>query len=87
MQRIAKLFLGLAVVAVLAAVVHAAAMPKTYQVTGPIVSMTADAIVVDKDGDKWEIGRNSDTKVKGTLKVGAKVTIQYRMTATNVEAK
>jgi len=49
--------------------------------------MTADTVVVDKDGDKWEIGRNSDTKVKGTLKVGAKVTIQYRMTATNVEVK
>lgn len=86
-KGVARLLVGLLVVSVLAAAVAYAAMPKTYQVTGPIVSMTADTIVVDKDGDKWEIARNSDTKVKGTLKVGAKVTIQYRMTATSVEVK
>ena len=86
MQRITKVLLGLALIAVLAAVVHAAA-PKTYQVTGPIVSMTNDMIVVDKDGDKWEIARSADTKVMGNLKVGTKVTVQYRMTATRIEAK
>jgi hypothetical protein len=35
----------------------------------------------------WEIARAADTKVKGDLKVGAKVTIEYRMTATTAEAK
>jgi RNase P/RNase MRP subunit p29 len=86
MSTLTKALLGLAVIAVLAVAAHAAA-PKTYQVTGPIVSMTGDMIVVDKDGDKWEIARNADTKVMGNLKVGAKVTIQYRMTATRIEAK
>ncbi len=64
-----------------------AAAPKTYQVTGPIVEVNADTITVMKGKEKWEIARDKDTKVTGELKVGAKVTIMYRMTATSVEAK
>jgi hypothetical protein len=40
-----------------------------------------------KGKEKWEIARDKDTKVTGELKVGAKVTIMYRMTAASVEAK
>ena len=61
--------------------------PNTYQVTGPIVELTDAKIVVMKGKDKWEIARNGDTKVTGELKVGAKVTIQYSMTAQTIEAK
>jgi hypothetical protein len=64
-----------------------AAAPKTYQVTGPIVEVTPDTITVMKGKEKWEVARDKDTKVTGELKVGAKVTIMYRMTATSVEAK
>lgn len=64
-----------------------AAPPRTYQVTGPVLSVTDDLIVVQKGQDKWEIARNADTKVTGDLKVGARVTIEYRMTATSVEVK
>ncbi len=80
--------LGLAIV-VLALVVGAvfAAAPKTYQVTGPVLSVTDDMIVVQKGNDKWELARDANTKIQGDLKVGAKVTIQYRMTATSVEVK
>jgi len=60
---------------------------KTYQVTGPIVSMTADTIVVKKGNDNWEIARDGSTKIKGDLKVGAKVTIEYRMSAATIEVK
>ena len=59
----------------------------TYQVTGPIVELTDTKIVVMKGKDKWELARNSDTKVTGELKVGAKVTIQYSMTAQTIESK
>lgn len=65
---------------------HAAA-PKTYQVTGPVLELTSDMIVVKKGNDRWEIARDSATKVTGDLKVGATVTIQYRMTATAVDVK
>ncbi len=64
-----------------------AAQPKTYQVTGPVVEITDDKIVVEKDGEKWEVGRDKDTKVDGDLKVGAKVTVTYRMWAGKVEVK
>ena len=59
----------------------------TYQVTGPIIELTDVKIVVMKGKDKWELARNADTKVTGELKVGAKVTIQYSMTAQTIEAK
>ncbi len=60
---------------------------KNYQVTGPVLELTDTMIVVQKDKDKWEIARNKDTKVTGELKVGAKVTIMYQMTAASVEIK
>jgi hypothetical protein len=64
-----------------------AAAADSYQVTGPILELTDTKIVVQKGTDKWEIARTADTKVTGDLKVGAKVTIQYSMTAKTVEVK
>lgn len=75
----------LAVLALTAAPVLAA--DKTYQVTGPIVSVTDTVIVVDKSGEKFEIARTGNTKLTGELKVGTKVTVKYTMTATSIEAK
>jgi len=75
---------SLGVFAVLMLVVPAA---MAYQVTGPVLDVTDSKIVVEKDKEKWEITRDKDTKVTGDLKKGAKVTIQYRMTATSIEAK
>lgn len=64
-----------------------AAGSKTYQVTGPILEMNDSMIAVQKGKDRWEIARDSSTKVTGDLKVGAKVTITYTMSATEIEAK
>jgi hypothetical protein len=64
-----------------------AAGPKDYQVTGPVLDVSDDVITVQKGSDKWEIGRNKDTKINGDLKKGSKVTIQYKMTATTVDVK
>jgi hypothetical protein len=69
------------------AAVAFAAGPKTYQVTGPVLELTGDVIVVEKGKDKWEIARDAATKVTGDLKVGAKVTIEYTMKAATVEVK
>lgn len=65
----------------------AAAPAKTYQVTGPVLALTNELITVQKGTDKWEIARDASTKVTGALKVGANVTIQYRMNATTVDVK
>ena len=72
---------------VLSATLVMAAGPKSYQVTGPVLEVKDDVIVVQKGKDKWEIARDKDTKVTGDPKVGAKVTIQYLMKATSIEAK
>jgi hypothetical protein len=64
-----------------------AAGTKTYQVTGPVLEMNDTMIAVQKGKDRWEIARDSSTKVTGDLKVGAKVTITYTMSATEVEVK
>lgn len=64
-----------------------AAQPRTYQVTGPIIELTADVITVQKGSEKFEIARTADTKVTGELKKGEKVTVEYRMTAATIEVK
>src|ERR1700752_5076349 len=71
----------------LLASVAIAAGPKDYQVTSPVIDLTERVINVQKGSDKWEIGRNKDTKINGDLKKGSKVTIQYKMTATSVDVK
>jgi len=83
MKRILSLF---AVIFLLASVAIAAG-PKDYQVTGPVLDVSDDTITVQKGSDKWEIGRNKDTRINGDLKKGSKVTIQYKMTATSVDVK
>lgn len=65
----------------------ARAADKTYQVTGPVLEVTDASVTVQKGKEKWQLARNKDTKVTGDLKVGAKVTIMYTMTATTIEAK
>lgn len=60
---------------------------QNYQVTGPVLEVRDDAIVVEKGKEKWEIARDKETKVAGDLAVGSKVTIQYQMRATSVEVK
>ena len=73
--------------AALMASVAKAADAKTYQVTGPVLEVTPTTVTVQKGDDKWEIARDKGTKMTGELKVGAKVTIYYRMVATEVEIK
>jgi len=49
----------------------------TYQVTGPVLSVTSTAIVVQKGDEKWEVAKDAATQVKGgDIKVGSKVTVK-----------
>jgi hypothetical protein len=60
---------------------------KTYQVTGPVLEVQDDKIVVQKGSEKWEIAKDKDSKVTGDLKVGSKVTVMYTMKAASIEVK
>jgi hypothetical protein len=73
--------------AVLGFATPASAAGTTYQVTGPVLEVTESKIVIQKDKEKWEIGRTAGTKITGEIKIGSKVTVQYTMTATAVEVK
>jgi ribosomal 50S subunit-recycling heat shock protein len=64
-----------------------AASPSTYQVTGPVTAVDDSMITVMKGKEKFEVARDSSTKVTGDLKVGDKVTITYTMNAKEVEVK
>lgn len=64
-----------------------AGSPSSYQVTGPITAVDDSTITVMKGKEKFEVARDSSTKVTGELKVGEKVTIKYTMTAKEIEAK
>ena len=65
----------------------AAALPKTYQFTGKVLEVKDNVIVVDKNGEKFEMAKDANTKVKGALKVGAKVTVKYESRAAEIEVK
>jgi hypothetical protein len=60
---------------------------KTYQFTGKVLEIKDNVIVVEKGKEKFEMAKDANTKIKGDLKVGAKVTVQYESRATDIEVK
>jgi hypothetical protein len=76
----------LAIGALSIAVSASAADTKTYQVTGPVLDVSASSITVQKGSEKWEIAKDAST-TGPEVKKGDKVTVMYKMTATSIEAK
>jgi len=81
MKRIAVIAVALALVAT------AAFAGKTYQFTGKVLEIKDNTIVVEKGKEKFEMAKDANTKIKGDLKVGAKVTVQYESRAAEIEVK
>ena len=79
--------LGATMMSLFLATAAVAAGPKDYQVTGPVLDVKDDVIVEQKGTEKWEIGRDKDTKIDGDLKKGSRVTVKYKMTASSIEVK
>ena len=70
-------------VALLTITAYAAA--KSYQFTGVVKTVQGDTFTVQKSAtETWEFSKDAATK--GTVKVGDKVTVHYRMIATDIEA-
>ena len=78
---------AVAAVAIMMLVASSAFAGKTYQFTGTVLEVKDNVIVVDKNGEKFEMAKDSNTKVKGDLKVGAKVTVKYESRAAEIEVK
>ena len=59
---------------------------KAYQFTGTVKSNDAGTLTVEKSAkETWTFSTDKDTN--GTAKVGDKVTVYYKMIATEIEAK
>jgi hypothetical protein len=65
----------------------ALAAPKAYQVTGTVLEVRGDTVVVEKGKEKWELALGAVKATGGELAVGAKVTIEYTMAAKSIEVK
>ncbi len=83
-----KRYLIVLLAILLAVGIAIARAPKSdYQWTGTVLEVDSDHLVVQKGNEKWEFGHDKDTKVTGSLKTGAKVTVKYVMKATSIEVK
>jgi hypothetical protein len=81
MRKIAAVLM----LAVMALAYTTYAATKSYQFTGAVKSVTGDTFTVQKSAtETWEFTRDASTK--GTVKVGDRVTVHYRMVATEIEA-
>ena len=81
MRKIAAVLIVL--VAILTVTAYAAA--KSYQFTGVVKTVEGDTFTVQKSAtETWEFSKDASTK--GTPKVGDKVTVKYRMVATDIDA-
>ena len=80
-----KIIAILVVLVALLTITAYAAAAKTYQFTGVVKTVQGDAFTVQKSPtETWEFSKDAATK--GTAKVGDKVTVHYRMIATDIEA-
>ena len=60
------------------------AASRTYQFTGVVKAAQGDTFTVEKSAtETWEFSKDATTK--GTIKVGDRVTVHYRMMATSIE--
>ena len=75
------LFVIAAIIAAFVAVGYAAGM--SYQFTGLVKAVDGNSLTVEKSAkETWQFETSKDTK--GTPKVGDRVTVSYRMVATEI---
>lgn len=82
-----RLIIVIGILALVVAFAYARAPKSDYQWTGSVVEVDNDHIIVQKGEEKWEFAHDKDTKIAGTLKAGARVTVKYLMKATSIEVK
>lgn len=59
----------------------------SFQVTGTVSAVDDSSITVMKGKERFQIAKDAATKVTGDAKVGAKVTVKYKMYAVDIEGK
>ncbi len=85
MKKLLLFSLAVVLAVVFAGVIGMAA-EKSYQFTGTVKSVEGNTFTVEKSAKEvWTF--STDTTTKGAPKVGDKVTVYYKMIATEIEAK
>jgi hypothetical protein len=86
MKRIIWLLTIVAIASALGFGAGVRAAGKAYQFTGTVKSNEGGMLTVEKTAKEvWTFNTDKDTK--GTAKAGDKVTVFYKMVATDIEAK
>ena len=81
-----KRLVFVALLIALAFVAGTFAAAKSYQFTGTVKAVDATSMTVEKSAkETWQFELPKD--VKGAAKVGDKVTVYYKMVATEIESK
>ncbi len=81
-----RVLLAVVVLVVVALFAIGDAATKSYQFTGTVKSVEGNTLTVEKSAkETWSFETSKDTK--GTPKVGDRVTVYYKMVATEIEAK
>ncbi len=84
MKKLACAAVAIVFALMLAAGISAAA--KTYQFTGTVTAVDGNTFTVEKSAkETWTFETAGDTK--GMPKVGDKVTVHYKMVATEIQSK
>lgn len=86
MRRIVLLLAIVGVVLALGYGAGVSAAGKSYQFTGTVKANEGGTLTVEKSAkETWTFSTDKDTK--GSAKVGDKVTVYYKMVATEIETK
>lgn len=72
---------------VVAALLCVAVPAMAAKVTGSVSEVSPTNVVIKKGRQKLDMARDASTRVEGDLRKGAKVTVEYTMTATSIEVK
>jgi len=86
MKRIVLLLLVMGIVLAIGYGAGVSAAEKSYQFTGVVKANDGGVLTVEKNAkETWTF--TTDKSTKGSAKVGDKVTVYYKMIATEIESK
>jgi hypothetical protein len=86
-EGLMKKVIVLACMLILMTVTAGSAGSKNYALDGTVTDIKENVFTIQKDNVKYEMTRDADAMVNGELKVGSKVTVIYKMTATKIVVK
>ena len=86
MRRVLLLLVIVGIALAIGFTAGVSAAGKSYQFTGIVKASDGGVLTVEKSAkETWTFNTDKDTK--GSAKVGDKVTVHYKMVATEIEAK